>query len=262
MKKILLIAGLLSLSQFNAQTTIFSETFESNSPTLAGWNAVDKDGDWINWSLSDDSSVAAMGFSGYVYASVSMYGAQNNLLISPAINLPSSGNLSLSFKVGSYFQSSPAEHYAVYILPANSTFTGNETPAFVETLSQGGVAMTKTINISGNAGQNVKVCFRHFLSEQSAIILDDVKIIQNTSLGTSETKTTEQFEIYPNPATDYLYFKSKSKILNAEVYDLSGRKMTSQLSDNKVDVSNLQKGNYMIKLHTKEGEVTQKFIKK
>lgn len=261
-KKIFFCTLLCAILQVNAQMIIFNETFETDSPTVNGWAHYSLDGGLINWQLTDESSTTnPWGFSGQVYESFSSFGSPDNVLNSPDITLPSNGNLSLSYQIGSSSLVAPAEHYAVYILPAGSSFTGSETPVFEETLATAHMAITRTVDIASNAGQDINIYFRHFDCTQNTIILDNVKITQGT-LGTLETVRDVNVGIYPNPTTDYLTIKSKAKILNSDIYDFSGKKINANLKDNKVDVRNLESGNYIIKIETKDGVKTEKFIKK
>lgn len=85
----------------------------------------------------------------------------------------------------------------------------------------------------------------------------------NTVLATNEIKKeNNQIQLYPNPVMDYLTVKSDSKINKLQVYDVSGRNMGNSLNGDKVDVTNLTPGNYIINIETKEGKVSKKFIKK
>ncbi|MEY8761054.1 DUF7619 domain-containing protein [Chryseobacterium tongliaoense] len=86
--------------------------------------------------------------------------------------------------------------------------------------------------------------------------------VQNV-LATSEVNNVHNtVSIYPNPAKDELSFQSKSEILKADIYDASGRIiMTAGVKNNSIQVSGLTKGNYIIKLFTKDEIITQKFIK-
>ncbi|WP_261512964.1 DUF7619 domain-containing protein [Chryseobacterium paludis] len=86
--------------------------------------------------------------------------------------------------------------------------------------------------------------------------------VQNT-LGTSEINNDKiQFSIYPNPVKDVLFIKSKENIIKAEIYDIAGRILSSvSVTDNSVNTSELTKGNYIIKLFTKDKSIMQKFIK-
>lgn len=265
MKAFLFLGVLLGLhSQINAQTTVFNETFETNSPTVNSWTKLNLDSNTANWILfNGTSATASMGFAGRSYFSASIGLTPDNVLISPAIALPT-GTLSLTYQIAAYDTTKPAEHYAVYILPSGNLFTGSETPVFEETLTvaQAAVATTRTVNITASAGQNSKIYFRHYnTTNQYGLLLDNVKIAQAT-LGTLEAVSAEQIGIYPNPTTDFIRIKSKTKVMNAEVYDISGRKVNTSFNDDKVDVRNLQSGNYILKTETKEGVISQKFIKK
>jgi hypothetical protein len=83
-------------------------------------------------------------------------------------------------------------------------------------------------------------------------------------LAVSETKTgKENISIYPNPVQDILYIKTSEEIIKAEIYDASGRILnTTGVKTNSVNVAELAKGNYIIKLFTKDKTMIQKFIKK
>lgn len=71
-----------------------------------------------------------------------------------------------------------------------------------------------------------------------------------------------EFQIYPNPATDNLYIKTISEISNYSIFNSLGQKTVSAINNNKIDVSNLSSGVYIIKVETSQGSSTQKFVKK
>ncbi|MDN3692951.1 T9SS type A sorting domain-containing protein [Chryseobacterium tructae] len=271
MVKNLFVLGLLglSLNLVKAQTVVFQEGFN----TGAGWSVIDRDADDENWGIyTGTATTDGWGFTGNFAGSASWLPAPvgaltpDNLLISPAITLPATGTLSLSFQVGSSDTQFFAEHYAAYVLPSTATaFTGTETPLIEGTVTAGRTAIAKTATIPSNlAGQSVKLYFRHFNSnDQNLLILDNVKITQTGSLGTAESKVSKvETSLYPNPATDVLNIKSKGKVNAVEIYDVSGRKVSADLDGDKVNVKNLNPGSYIISIETKEGKTTEKFIKK
>ncbi|CAH0178847.1 Lys-gingipain 381 [Chryseobacterium sp. Bi04] len=269
MRKILLLSAFLGLTLLNAQTVVFQETFD----TAAGWTVIDRDGDTRNWGLYTGSATSdGWGFSGNVAGSASWLPAPvgaltpDNLLISPAITLPATGTLSLSFLVGSSDSQAFAEHYAAYVLPSSATaFTGTETPLIEGTVTAGRTAIAKTATIPSNlAGQSVKLYVRHFnTNDQNLLIVDNIKITQTGTLGTAENKISKvETSLYPNPVSDVLTIKSKEKVNKVEVYDISGRKVVADLDGDKVNVRNLNAGSYIINIETKEGKTTEKFIKK
>lgn len=83
----------------------------------------------------------------------------------------------------------------------------------------------------------------------------------------THTKTIE-IKIYPNPAKDRVYFQSKNELRNLEVrfYDILGKvikeeKITSFSLTNGMDVSNLPRGVYLVKIDDGQDVYTQKMIK-
>jgi len=82
-------------------------------------------------------------------------------------------------------------------------------------------------------------------------------------LGTSEISNDKaELTIYPNPVKDVLNIQSKNQIVKAEIYDTNGRILVStSLKGNSIHVSELSKGNYIIKLFSKDKTTVHKFIK-
>lgn len=84
-----------------------------------------------------------------------------------------------------------------------------------------------------------------------------------TRLSTIEIKNLSDFIIYPNPATDILNIKTNLTVIEATVIDSSGRLLLKVKNpSNKIDVSKLSTGNYILQLTSKENSKSFKFIKK
>ena len=71
--------------------------------------------------------------------------------------------------------------------------------------------------------------------------------------------------IYPNPVDDRLYIETLTQALTIEIYDIYGRRQ--QLSANSyqpsvIDVSDLNRGIYFVKISTEEGDIIKRIIKK
>ena len=66
--------------------------------------------------------------------------------------------------------------------------------------------------------------------------------------------------IYPNPSSSYL-FLNNSTVLEAKVYDLKGKLILIENITNKLDISYLDKGVYIIKFSDGSGELIHKIIK-
>ncbi|REC47321.1 DUF7619 domain-containing protein [Chryseobacterium pennipullorum] len=117
-----------------------------------------------------------------------------------------------------------------------------------------------TLNIGDSFSNTAKIYFDY---NHPIITNTYTTNVQNKILATSETdRKAHQLTIYPNPVKDILYITSKQEIIKAEIYDTAGRIISSsEVKRNSLNVSELVKGNYMIKVFMKDKAVVQKFIK-
>lgn len=86
-------------------------------------------------------------------------------------------------------------------------------------------------------------------------------ILYNTSavLSTQETEKIYAVTIYPNPATDFINVKGDAQFERYDIYDLSGRMITSgNMVGNEINVKNLSAGKYILGLHSKKN--TERFM--
>ncbi|KAB1155689.1 family 16 glycosylhydrolase [Flavobacterium luteum] len=101
---------------------------------------------------------------------------------------------------------------------------------------------------------------------QSTMEIDYVRVYQESQLATSKIGKLNNVVLSPNPATDELIITVNEELLgaSAKIYSLLGQELQSlQLSNqqNIIDVSNYQKGIYLIGIESKKGTKTYKFIK-
>ncbi|WP_310378835.1 glycosyl hydrolase [Flavobacterium sp.] len=79
-----------------------------------------------------------------------------------------------------------------------------------------------------------------------------------STLGIDEL-SSNKFTIYPNPTSNILHISGINEVDFLEILDLNGKQLIKKTSANSVDISNLSKGVYFLKLNNKE---IFKFIKK
>ena len=65
--------------------------------------------------------------------------------------------------------------------------------------------------------------------------------------------------IYPNPVDNEILFNSNEKIESVEIVSLNGKVMTCKAENNRVNVSSLASGEYIIIVNK---NITSKFVKK
>ncbi|MFZ4932144.1 T9SS type A sorting domain-containing protein [Chryseobacterium sp. Mn2064] len=119
---------------------------------------------------------------------------------------------------------------------------------------------TKSTLVAGNSFSNTaKIYFDY----NAPIITNTFTTAVETTLAISELKNDKSsISIYPNPVKETLSIQSKSEVTKVEIYDAAGRIVTSTgIKGNSMNVSYLPKGNYIIKMFTKDNMMVQKFIK-
>jgi hypothetical protein len=88
-----------------------------------------------------------------------------------------------------------------------------------------------------------------------------ITTIQN-ALGLQENDKFDNIIVYPNPVKEILNFKTENKIFKIEFYDIAGRIISSNsISENKINLSELKTGSYILKLYTEKGIMNTKIIK-
>lgn len=87
--------------------------------------------------------------------------------------------------------------------------------------------------------------------------------LPGANLASNEVVSSDKISVYPNPVKDIVTIKSSENITAAEVYALTGQSVFSakKVIDNKLDLSSLNKGIYILKVETAKGSQTIKLIK-
>ncbi len=122
-----------------------------------------------------------------------------------------------------------------------------------------------------------------FLPNLKGFCVDDVnsayaikvkQTVNNTVLVTSDCSLlstregqpkNNQFSLFPNPTDDTLFINSQEKLLEYSIFSVSGQRIQSGIFRNgekSIDVRNMIKGTYIIKITTDRQTFTDKIIKR
>lgn len=88
--------------------------------------------------------------------------------------------------------------------------------------------------------------------------------IQNVNViisGIEDINTKKEISIYPNPGTDFIQLKTNLKYASILIMDVTGKTIISSNYNTSIDISNLTKGIYFIKIIGEKKFVIKKFIK-
>lgn len=232
----------------------FTEDFESTLNDC--WQNIDNDGDgytWGSYSYSPYDGNASYASASWVNNTVL---TPDNWLVTPTLAIPSNG-ATLKWYVAAQDAEYPDEYYEVKV-STNGTSLNNFTTVFSETLTTDQWD-ERTVSLANYAGQNINIAFVH--TNSSDVFMMKIDNISVTA-GVGINEVENNISIYPNPANNILNINANSNINKVEVFNMLGQNvMTVSVNDNNtsINTSNLSKGMYMLKLHTDNGVVNQKF---
>ena len=174
-------------------------------------------------------------------------------ILSGAIRLPNENLLICDGNSGRLFEiNSTNDIVWNYIIPMNNT-TG-------EISSQGDVLE------SGNStfrGIKYSTDYEGFTGKD---VTPGDPIESNFNLNTCLSLSTDnllndKIIIYPNPVVDLIHINTSLTILEVEIYDVLGKRLNFiKLNNRKIDITNANKGIYVLKIKTEIGIITKKII--
>lgn len=98
----------------------------------------------------------------------------------------------------------------------------------------------------------------------STSLQNEENSLEETATGIENMDITNAISVYPNPASKQLFIKSGStlEIQSIEVFNTMGKTVQSIKGNaSSIDVSNLSKGVYFVKVNSNEGSGIRKFVK-
>ena len=103
---------------------------------------------------------------------------------------------------------------------------------------------------------------KKILIEEDFEIVGTYEYEYNSKAELEETQS-EEFSIltFPNPTTDYIHFGTEEPIERVEIMNTTGQLVIVQNGMNKVSVSHLPSGNYLVNIVTAKGIAQSQFIK-
>jgi|AOAMet1_18_M0_10_1038524.scaffolds.fasta_scaffold00673_4 hypothetical protein len=174
-------------------------------------------------------------------------------ILSGATRLPNENLLICDGNSGRFFEiNSTNDIVWNYIIPMNNT-TG-------EISSQGDVLE------SGNStfrGIKYSIDYEGFIGKD---VTPGDPIESNFNLNTCLSLSTDNLmnnniTIYPNPVIDIINLNTSLTILKVDIYDVLGKRLNFiKINNRKIDMSNVNRGIYVLKIKTENGIITKKII--
>ncbi len=263
MKKLLLCGiSLLGMSLMNAQNAVdlpYNYGFETSG--LDGWTVINA-GTGNNWEVAQASSETPDPSEGENYMLYYFHeNAANSYLFSRGLNLKAGETINLKFDymgIDAWFP----EKMEVLVGTSPSVEAMTQ-QIWVDDEIINYPYQTASVDFTVPTDGVYYIAFRAFSDpDQFYLSLDNIKV-EKASLSVSDVKSSK-LNFYPNPVKNILTIDNDIEITDVTIYDLSGKVVLNNQAKSKklkVDISKLDKGNYMLRVATKNGAKTVKIIK-
>lgn len=253
-----LLVILSLLFELNAQDTLLYEDFSAGE-FPAGWSNINNDGHTVNAAVSDfaDPWVVVedpQNPSNFVVGSTSYFepvDRADRWLISPEVTLEGSGNF-ISWYGRSHDPSFP-DSYRVMI-----STTGDALSDFTDTLvivsQEFPTGILRTLEIDEKfADSTIRFAFVNNTFNGFKLYLDSIYVRTGDPLTTNEINLVS-LQVYPNPATDVIHVNG-GEVAMLALYSATGQLEAIAENSNSIDVTDVNKGLYFLRVYLKNGEV-------
>lgn len=140
----------------------------------------------------------------------------------------------------------------------NPTSSNTEpTPNITQTATSKVRSEFTALNFEGSSGDRTP-----------SVVFDEVRVTGTWAEAVGGTLSVakneiEGLKVYPNPAKDYITIESKNtKLTSVELYNVLGAKVLSSksLTNDRLNVSGISKGIYMLKVNAEDASSTRKIV--
>lgn len=238
-------------------TEDFNSTATGTFPMCTSQQVINPGGDW-----SVDNATGLAGFtSNVVYTTNSTTNDANTWFYTNGVNLQAGTSYTFTFDYAS-----PQNFRVAYGTSPIDTSMTNVISDFanvdVSSYTPGSFTITPSTSGVYYLGFNVYTT-TDMIGSFGVMMFDNISLT-TSSLSTSENLLSQNMQVYPNPTSDYLNIKGAKKVSEIKVFDVSGRVvLSSDKAEQRLDVSQLTKGAYILNLKNADGtSSTHKFIKK
>lgn len=191
-----------------------------------------------------------------IYSQEGVFNLSGNIIIvSGTVEETQTNTLQLNGSINSYGNFLTNIHFE-YGVTDNFGSSVAGTPNYVYGYNTN--LITGSIN---NPLPNQTYYYRLVATNNGNIIFSDTYHYTTGTLGLTDVNLKKELSIYPNPATDFLNFKSNNseKVKSIEFYNALGQRVYYEdffnSSDIKIDVSNLRRGMYFIKVSFESAKI-------
>ena len=275
MRTSLLLMAFALLATFNnfAQTDLPYFTAFDNSSQTEGWQEyrLGAESEFYYWEISSASPFSAPSCLSHNYP-VGGSELTDDWFVSPGFNLPDGGTIdSLRYAFSGFGVPQDGDTVAVYVL------TGSQDPANATSMTMimdfrgEDYASDNTWRILSDvsipaSNETTYLAFRYTtVVNWLDVRFDNLRISSNTTIAVDEKSGFIELTVYPNPVSDIIFIESNHSNFEAktvDVYDLGGKRVMSKRSvSDKINVSELDSGTYLMVIESNGVKLQRSFVK-
>lgn len=125
----------------------------------------------------------------------------------------------------------------------------------------GSIGAISTYTVSGLNANDTVILYVTPIGPPNTCFIENFSTCQTSTLGETNF-VKESVSFYPNPVSDFIYFKTKIDFNKIEIIDINGRVVKSfSKNEDKLDILELNKGLYFAKVYSNSNNSFFKFIK-
>ena len=215
------------------------------------------------WNLGNTNGAAQSGTI-YFFVNSSTTVATNAFLFSRAIALQANEEVTLTFYTRLASATGTAQTLKVWVNGTPSATGASQLGATITVSGATYVLQTRTFTAT-SAGT-----YYFILNNATPIIATSTSLRLDTVSFSSVLANNQflatNFDVYPNPARNFVTISNTTDALinNAEIVDMNGRVVKTQkvanVNEAQINISDLAKGVYMMKISSDRGNLTKKLV--
>jgi len=264
MKKSLLFITLVTFSMLGfSQTFLLEEYFNDPENLPATWTTIDQDGDGYNWRINTyEDEIYAVSDS-WLSGGVGPLTPE-----SPQVSLVGlTGTVKLRYTIQVADEDYFEEHYKVAVSTTGNAVADFTDIVFEETCTADDYYEVppywheRIIDLTPYVGQSIYFTICHFdCTDMYKLLLDSIQVYNEVNVNVNKHDQIN-LSVYPNPATDKVHVNGEFNNARITLFSADGRQVYTAENESRqtyINVSELERGMYLLQLETSKGIVTRK----
>lgn len=214
-----------------------------------------------SWTVQNNVSKSDTGYDDNSSAKLTIDGNSTKPKITANVNLKKDVYYTVAFR----YKYLDSNYNTKHPISAEMTMTGSPTYRndnyYAENNNWTEESYILKPSVAGVYDLNISA--RSFDGQTFSVLIDNVRVIEPSSLGTADVQSLKKLSVYPTETAGvYKLAGEFTKVKSVSVYDASGKAIVLKPQGDRISIQSLPAGVYTITLKTTEGTVSKRVVKK